>query len=157
TLSVIYLATADGAPIGGDDAAEARVFSSSTVPHDLAFDHAKILADYFLYRATGERPKPDPSDGRPLGPKERAYLLGVARAAIIAAIEGSEANGPSSPGGIVDENAGAFVSLHREGELRGCIGSFARDRPLREVVHDMALAAAFEDPRFPPLTASEVD
>jgi AmmeMemoRadiSam system protein A len=50
-----------------------------------------------------------------------------------------------------------FVSLHRAGELRGCIGNFARDRPLQLAVRDMALAAAFDDPRFPPLTVAELD
>jgi AmmeMemoRadiSam system protein A len=53
--------------------------------------------------------------------------------------------------------AGAFVSLHRRGELRGCIGTFSRDRPLHRVVREMAVAAAFEDPRFLPVRGDEVD
>jgi hypothetical protein len=52
---------------------------------------------------------------------------------------------------------GAFVSLHKHGQLRGCIGHFGEDRPLHEVVRKMARAAAFEDPRFPPLSHSELD
>src|SRR4051794_2222665 len=47
TLSVIFLARADGDPTGGDDAVEARAFHPNRVPYDLAFDHARILADYF--------------------------------------------------------------------------------------------------------------
>ena len=53
------------------------------------------------------------------------------------------------------QKCGAFVSLHKQGQLRGCIGHFGEDVPLHEVVARMARAAAFEDPRFQPLTRSE--
>ena len=51
---------------------------------------------------------------------------------------------------------GAFVSLHKNGRLRGCIGHFGEDTPLHEIVAEMAGAAAFEDPRFMPLTTDEL-
>ena len=51
--------------------------------------------------------------------------------------------------------AASFVTLHREGELRGCIGSVDPRRPLGEDVAFNALAAAFSDPRFEPLTQAE--
>jgi len=157
TLSAVFLGRAQGEPIGGDDAAEARAFHPNDVPHHLAFDHAQILADYFLYRATGARPRPDPRAHRRLRPTERRQLLAIARDTIAAAIDESHPKPSAWGGGLLDEPGTAFVSLHRGGELRGCIGSFVRDRPLRDVVHDMALAAAFEDPRFSPVTAAELD
>ncbi len=52
---------------------------------------------------------------------------------------------------------GAFVSLHKHGQLRGCIGHFGEDVPLHEIVAEMARAAAFEDPRFVPLRREELD
>ena len=52
---------------------------------------------------------------------------------------------------------GAFVSLHKHGHLRGCIGHFGEDYPLHEIVAEMARAAAFEDPRFMPVTRDELD
>jgi len=53
--------------------------------------------------------------------------------------------------------AGAFVSLHKFGELRGCIGTFAPVRAnLAEEVIDNAIASATRDPRFPPVQASEL-
>ena len=55
------------------------------------------------------------------------------------------------------EKCGAFVSLHKHGHLRGCIGHFGEDRPLYEIVAEMARAAAFEDPRFQPLRREELD
>jgi len=56
----------------------------------------------------------------------------------------------------LSEKCGAFVSLHKHGRLRGCIGHFGEDVPLHEIVAEMARAAAFEDPRFPPVTADEL-
>ena len=56
-----------------------------------------------------------------------------------------------------DQPAGVFVSLYRRGELRGCIGHLDADRPLGEIVSAMAVAAARDDPRFPPLTSDELD
>ena len=52
---------------------------------------------------------------------------------------------------------GAFVSLHKHGHLRGCIGHFGEDYPLYEIVAEMARAAAFEDPRFSPVRRGELD
>jgi 8-oxo-dGTP diphosphatase len=56
TVSTVYVGRAEGSPSGGDDAAEARLFAEGDLPSPLAFDHAKILADYFLYKKTGKRP-----------------------------------------------------------------------------------------------------
>ncbi|HJO68681.1 MAG TPA: AmmeMemoRadiSam system protein B [Rhodospirillales bacterium] len=50
-----------------------------------------------------------------------------------------------------------FVSLHRNGQLRGCIGSFVAHRPLVEDVAANGFSAAFKDPRFSPLNANELD
>ncbi len=50
TISVVFLAAAEGLPAAADDALEAAVFTEETCPTDLAFDHHKILADYFASR-----------------------------------------------------------------------------------------------------------
>ena len=57
---------------------------------------------------------------------------------------------------ILNSKCGAFVSLHKHGRLRGCIGHFGEDYPLHEIVARMARAAAFEDPRFMPVTSDEL-
>jgi len=56
TISIVYIGRAEGAPQGGDDAAEARLFGEGDLPSPLAFDHAKILSDYFRYKKSGEKP-----------------------------------------------------------------------------------------------------
>ncbi len=55
----------------------------------------------------------------------------------------------------LDEPKATFVTLHKQGALRGCIGSLEARRPLIVDVTENALAAAFNDPRFPPVTAEE--
>jgi AmmeMemoRadiSam system protein A len=57
---------------------------------------------------------------------------------------------------VLLELAGAFVTLHRSGELRGCIGRIRADRPLEQVVQEVAMSAATADPRFPPVKHPEV-
>jgi len=57
TLSTVYLARAQGEPLGADDAAEARAFALTELPAPLAFDHGVILADYQRFLRTGERRK----------------------------------------------------------------------------------------------------
>ncbi len=56
----------------------------------------------------------------------------------------------------LNENRGAFVTLHTKGQLRGCIGNIRGDRPLHQTVAEMAEAAAFNDPRFAPLSREEL-
>jgi 8-oxo-dGTP diphosphatase len=57
TLSVVFLAHAEGRPIAADDAVNVGLFSPENPP-SLAFDHDKILADYVRYKQTGRRPDP---------------------------------------------------------------------------------------------------
>jgi len=52
--------------------------------------------------------------------------------------------------------AGAFVSLHKGKELRGCIGTFAETTPLYRTIQEMAISAATRDPRFEPLSSDEI-
>lgn len=54
------------------------------------------------------------------------------------------------------QDRGAFVTLKKRGELRGCIGNLAGQGPLIRTVQRMAIAAATEDRRFPPVTADEL-
>lgn len=54
-------------------------------------------------------------------------------------------------------SGGAFVTLKKNGHLRGCIGKLESDDPILETIADMACSAAFSDPRFPPLTLEELE
>ncbi|MDP2963592.1 MAG: AmmeMemoRadiSam system protein A [Sulfurimicrobium sp.] len=82
-------------------------------------------------------------------------LLAIARATISSAL-GKAMQADESPPWLQEPGA-TFVTLTQQGELRGCIGSLEAHRPLLVDVKANALAAAFRDPRFPPLIADELD
>jgi 8-oxo-dGTP diphosphatase len=58
SVSTVFIATAEGEPRGADDAKVARLFEEKDLPTPLVFDHAQILRDYFVFKKTGQRPKP---------------------------------------------------------------------------------------------------
>jgi AmmeMemoRadiSam system protein A len=82
-------------------------------------------------------------------------LVGIARNALAVELGRSRRAAPAHPS--LDAPGATFVTLTQRGDLRGCIGSLEARRPLRVDVHANAIAAAFRDPRFPPLTALELD
>jgi AmmeMemoRadiSam system protein A len=92
--------------------------------------------------------------GDDLSPETRLGLLALARRAIAAHLEGAPE--PAADGPLSEQ--GAFVSLKTRprGQLRGCIGHVEADQPLAETVRRVAVAAATEDPRFPPVTPDEL-
>jgi hypothetical protein len=64
---------------------------------------------------------------------------------------------PVPPTDKLRERLGAFVTLKIGGRLRGCIGHLVGDGPLHATVAQMSKAAAFQDPRFPPLSRGDFD
>jgi AmmeMemoRadiSam system protein A len=88
------------------------------------------------------------------GDVDARALTGLARAAIAAALGTPAEAPPDSP--LLDARRGAFVTLTLRRRLRGCVGRTQWNERVRIVVPEMARAAAFEDPRFPPLTAGEL-
>ncbi|MFO1303325.1 MAG: AmmeMemoRadiSam system protein A [Burkholderiales bacterium] len=80
-------------------------------------------------------------------------LILLARNAIATELRVDAAFAPTPP--ELDRPGATFVTLRAQGELRGCIGSLEAWRPLAEDVRANAIAAAFRDPRFPPLSRGE--
>ena len=94
-----------------------------------------------------------------LNDEEKRILKEIALTSIKDSLDGKRIAEPifNSQFSIFNSKCGAFVSLHKQGRLRGCIGHFGEDVPLHEIVAEMARAAAFEDPRFMPVTRDELD
>ena len=88
-----------------------------------------------------------------LSTADKQLLLQVARDSIAAQLKGKAATPVQASSPVLEEPRGAFVSLHRRGQLRGCIGYIEAVKPLLQTVREMAPAAAFQDPRFRPLQA----
>ncbi len=94
-----------------------------------------------------------------LGKKEKAYLLKVARESLDCYFRKGkrlEIEPKEVPSKSLTENGACFVTLHLNGQLRGCIGTLEAHRPLVFDVLENALSSAFEDPRFYPLRPEEL-
>ena len=92
----------------------------------------------------------------PLADREKQLLLEIARRALTAGVERRESIPDFPDDEVLRQPGGAFVTLHRRGRLRGCVGQLPSKDPLIEVVVHCAKAAALEDPRFKPVRAEEV-
>ena len=94
-----------------------------------------------------------------IGAGDRRELLSIARKTISSYL--SERKIPQIDSSKLSEtlrrHAGAFVTLHKKGALRGCIGRFDATEPLYAVVQKMAISASTEDYRFPPVDLKEIN
>lgn len=90
-----------------------------------------------------------------LSRNERISLLEIARQSVLAELEGNDYK-PDASSPTLNEKRGVFVTLHKKGDLRGCIGYITGVKPLYQAVHEMAKEAAFHDPRFVPVGRGEL-
>jgi AmmeMemoRadiSam system protein A len=90
-------------------------------------------------------------------PNESAALHAIARDAVRAAATGRDPAPPPSLPPALQRDGAAFVTLHRAGKLRGCIGHVEAHEPLWKSVQAMAAAAASSDDRFDPIEPGELD
>jgi len=84
-------------------------------------------------------------------------LIGLARAAIAEKLDVEYKPAKPELQNWLKDEAASFVTLTKDGQLRGCIGTLEAYRPLIEDLRANAVAAAFQDPRFSALTAYEFD
>jgi len=94
---------------------------------------------------------------RPLTEDEQQILLKMARRAIENAVNPQSKPPIESDEPILAEERGAFVTLHKQGQLRGCIGYVTALKPLDQTIKEMAVAAAMHDPRFDAVTGDELE
>ena len=92
----------------------------------------------------------------PLTQKQKRGLIDIAERTIVQYVVGGQILGVSEKDPRLLEHEGAFVTIHKNKALRGCIGNIVTDKPLYQTVRDMAIAAATQDPRFKPLTKEEL-
>ena len=98
--------------------------------------------------------RPVDSGQREYSSEERRLLLQSAHDAIVSTLEGREVL-PFTPSTHLAEPRGVFTTLYLIGLLRGCVGHPTALMPLYRAVTESARAAAFEDPRFPPVVLGE--
>lgn len=90
---------------------------------------------------------------------QKKMLLRTARNTVEAVIDRAAIVSPQSDDPELKAHCGCFVTLKNQDRLRGCIGQFTADKPLIELVVEMAKASATSDPRFfaDPVTADELE
>lgn len=88
--------------------------------------------------------------------KEKATLLEIVKKTIASKVNDKNIPKFTIESEILKEKRGAFVTIKKRDHLRGCIGYIKAVKPLWETVQEMAIAAAFHDPRFPALKADEL-
>ena len=136
--------SANSAAVNGD---EARV---------VGYGAAVLYGDAPATALARETP-PAPAAGPGAIPDEAGRrLIAIARKTIEAAAAGKPPPEPKEDDPALQVKRGCFVTLHKGGELRGCIGCFGSEDPLPATVRRMAVASSQEDPRFPPVTPAEV-
>lgn len=89
--------------------------------------------------------------------EEQRILLEIARNAIERTLEDESGPTPPREERRLNRKNGCFVTLKNGHKLRGCIGNFQSKLPLFKEVAEMAVASAFNDPRFYPLEAQELE
>lgn len=92
-----------------------------------------------------------------LSDEEKKILLQIARKSIEEEFGREPVNFNQNFSETLNQKCGVFVTLTIDDELRGCIGYIIGDKPLYELVYEVAKKSAFEDPRFYPLTEEELD
>lgn len=115
-----------------------------------------LTADPLVQRISDKRATAETGADETLGPEERRQLLDLARETIQRLLLTETAPLPRGYSNRLMREQGVFVTLKKKGALRGCIGRILPDGPLAELVSRMAYEAAFRDPRFRPLTSSEI-
>jgi AmmeMemoRadiSam system protein B/AmmeMemoRadiSam system protein A len=100
---------------------------------------------------------PADANGSPLTTPERHQLLAYARESLRRLLTSDTLPLPRGLGPRLWQRQGAFVTLKKHGALRGCIGRIPPQAPLGPLVGGLAFSAALEDPRFSPVTGSELE
>ena len=123
---------------------------------DVTGDRSRVVgysADVFV-KASGAKEAETPFS---LSDAEKSELLALARKSVEHVVRNSDAyDPPASASATLNQERGAFTTLHKNGELRGCIGYTSAAKPLYITIRDTATLAAMRDPRFSQVSAEEL-
>ena len=129
---------------------------------DVTGDRSRVVgyAAAAFYKTAGgkEKMKEEKKVGVDLGlnEEEKKALHQIAKTVIENKAKGKAVPDFKVESPTLKENRGAFVTIHKRGQLRGCIGYIEGQGPLHKTIERMAEAAAFKDPRFTPVKENEL-
>jgi len=124
---------------------------------DTAGDKSRVVG--YLSAALVKSGKEETGEGERnmLNEAERKKMLKLARDSIVYNLQNGKKLSASEDNPVLNTEMGAFVTLKKDGELRGCIGNMVGRGPFYLTVRDMAVAAATADHRFRPVTLEEME
>ncbi len=126
---------------------------------DTSGDKSRVVgySSVIFYNDLLGQPESQESQVKALNSAEKKELLKIARHSIETFVKTGKIPDIAVKDTRLNEYEGAFVTIRKQGALRGCIGNIIGQEPLYETVRDMAVAAASQDPRFTPLTVAELN
>jgi len=126
---------------------------------DVSGDKSQVVGylSAALYKDALSEENTASADKSGLSEEDKTTLHTIARTAIESHCLGKPLPDVPITSPILKEKRGAFVTLHNRDNLRGCIGYIRAQKPLHQTIREMALAAAFQDSRFKPITQGELD
>ncbi len=140
--------------VGAENVTELHYSDSGDASRD-----TKSVVGYVAMAFSAYKPLPkEVKKTSQLDEKAQKRLIEIARATAIAYIKDRKVPKITNDIPVLNEKWGAFVTINKNKQLRGCIGRFTPvDKALYLIVQDMAVAASSQDPRFPPISPSETD
>jgi MEMO1 family protein len=150
--------------LGADKAEVLKYANSGDVPQGNKHEVVGYLAAAF-YQTNSAKSHSDTdtvevkhpaSEAKSLTLEEKCTLMSIARTTVECVVKGDKVPKFDAQSKDLLENRGAFVTLHKHGDLRGCIGYIVGIKPLYLTVREVAESAALRDPRFDPVRPSEL-
>ena len=110
-----------------------------------------------FFKNNKDNPSNNPGGEEMFNEVQKQRLLEIARQTLTEYIANGKRLSFKEDDPQLNITRGAFVTLHKDGNLRGCIGSFTSNEPLCKVISQMAIESATGDPRFSPVTKEELE
>ncbi|MEO0077412.1 MAG: AmmeMemoRadiSam system protein B [candidate division WOR-3 bacterium] len=136
--------------------ADSALLLAQTNSNDVTGARGGYCVGYSAVAFLSSREKANELASDELDEAEKQSLLEIARATLESCVAGRELPAVKPLTARLSEQRGVFVTLHKQGQLRGCIGYIEGVKPLYQAVADMAVSASTEDPRFRPVTPAEL-
>lgn len=128
---------------------------------DISGDKSRVVGyvSAVIYEGTAAATDESTESGEEamLNNAQRKRLLSIARDTVKTYLQTGKVMQVTEEDPVLNREMGAFVTLHKKGQLRGCIGNIIGRGPLYLTVRDMAIESAIRDPRFQSVTRAELD
>lgn len=134
-------------PTGGEDSTQHTIVIKCKIPDKVE----SVITD------KAEKNKEEDMGEYKLSQEEKITLLKMVRSTLESYLKTGKIPDTSVDSETLKANRGAFVTLKKKGDLRGCIGHIEADIPLCEIISEMAVSSATRDPRFPPVSYGELE